>query len=104
MARGSKPGEHRGGRTKGIPNKATTEIKSIAQQYTAKGVEELAILGGLIEKEGRKASESDQVRVAAIKELFDRAHGRPSQAIVGEEGNPVRMAGEIKITIIDPKA
>ncbi len=29
MPRGSKPGERRGGRTKGVPNKITTELKEM---------------------------------------------------------------------------
>jgi hypothetical protein len=31
---GSKPGERRGGRQKGTPNKATADIKALAQEHT----------------------------------------------------------------------
>src|SRR3990167_11399973 len=31
MPRGSKPGEHRGGRTAGTPNKVTKEIREVTQ-------------------------------------------------------------------------
>ena len=62
--RGSKPGERRGGRRKGVPNKATAEIKQLARLHAAKAMKELARLA----VEG----ESGSVRVAAIKELFDR--------------------------------
>lgn len=76
MPRGSKPGERRGGRQAGAKNKVTVEIKAIAQQYTAAALKELA----------RLASEasSEAARVAAIKELLDRGHGK---AIQYTEGN-----------------
>jgi hypothetical protein len=52
MPRGSKPGERRGGRTKGTQNKATPEIREYARQllngpaYCAK-LEELLVSGRL---------------------------------------------------------
>ena len=33
MPRGSKPGEHRGGRKAGTPNKATAEVRAIARSF-----------------------------------------------------------------------
>jgi hypothetical protein len=33
-------------------------------------------------------AQSEQARVAAMKELLDRAHGRPPQAIVGDDNAP----------------
>jgi hypothetical protein len=37
MPRGSKPGERRGARQKGTPNKATAEVKVLAQKYVPAG-------------------------------------------------------------------
>ena len=54
---GSKPGERRGGRKKGTPNKATAEIREHAQRYTIEALEGLAQIAC--------ASESDAAKVAA---------------------------------------
>lgn len=73
--RGSKPGERRGGRQKGTPNKATAAIRDIAGQYTEQAVTTLvSILAG---GEGIPAA----AQVAAARELLDRAHGKPTQAV-----------------------
>lgn len=73
--RGSKPGERRGGRKAGVPNKATAAIKEIAGQYTEQAVTTLvSILAG---GEGIPAA----AQVAAAKELLDRAHGKPGQSV-----------------------
>lgn len=62
-----------GGRKAGTPNKATREIKELAQSYAPASMKELARLA--------KAAESETARVAAIKEIFDRAYGKAPQAI-----------------------
>ena len=78
--RGSKPGERRGGRKAGTPNKATAELKELAREYTAEALEALVNV--------IRSTESDAARVSAIKELFDRGFGKASQAITGEGGGP----------------
>jgi hypothetical protein len=62
-----------GGRRAGTPNKATSEIKELARSYAAPAMKELARLS--------VKAESEQARVAAIKELFDRGFGRSTQAV-----------------------
>ena len=69
MAKGRKTG----GRQPGSLNKATAEIKDLARNYTEAALKELARLS--IE------AESEQARVAAIKELFDRAYGKAPQSV-----------------------
>ena len=81
--RGSKPGERRGGRRKGVPNKATRDIKAMAQPYAPEALETLARI--------MRSSESDQARVAASRELLDRGYGKSAQAITGEGGGPVQV-------------
>lgn len=76
-------GQKTGGRQKGVPNKATRDIKALAQKYTPKA---LSTLNGIM-----LASDSDAARVAAAKELLDRGYGRPAQAITGEGGGPVSL-------------
>jgi len=66
-------GRKTGGRQPGSLNKATAEIKDLARNYTEAALKELARLS--IE------AESEQARVAAIKELFDRAYGKAPQSV-----------------------
>jgi hypothetical protein len=67
--RGSKPGKRRGGRQAGAPNKATADVKALAQSYAPEAVKQLARLA--------LNAQSEQARVAAIKEILDRAYGKP---------------------------
>ena len=81
--RGSKPGERRGGRQKGTPNKVTADIKALCQEHTPSMIKELARLA--------LKAQSEQARVAAIKELLDRGHGKSPQAITGANGGPFEL-------------
>src|SRR5262245_27022520 len=63
MPRGSKPGEHRGGRKPGTPNNATRDIRELAQVDSVEAVHELATLAGLVK--GIRGAESEQARIAA---------------------------------------
>jgi hypothetical protein len=69
-----------------VPNKATRDIKALAQEFSPKAIAGLAGLAGLVE--GIRPAQSEQARVAAMKELLDRGHGRPPQAIVGDDTAP----------------
>lgn len=87
-ARGPQPGTPRpanSGRRKGIPNKATIEIKELARQYGPEAVAELARIAGLTKKPG---SDNEATRVAAIKELLDRGYGKATQVIAGDDSKP----------------
>lgn len=84
MPRGSKPGERRGGRQKGVPNKANQDIRAAAQQYT---IEALTTLVNIAMK-----GESEAARVSAAVHILDRAHGKPPQSVaVGGGETPVEM-------------
>lgn len=85
--RGSKPGERRGGRQKGTPNKATSDIKAAARLHGEAAIKRLAHL--------MQKAESEQAQVAACKELLDRAYGKPAQAIVGDDEAPIKTVMEI---------
>lgn len=88
--RGSKPGERRGGRSKGVPNKATASLKDIAREYTEEAI--IALVSVL-------RSESGASRVAAARELLDRGYGKASQVLSGDEdGGPLRLIHEIQLT------
>lgn len=89
MAKGAKPGERRGGRTKGVPNKATADIKEIARQYTSQAIEQIVAL--------MSNAASEQVRFAAAKELIDRGYGKSPQSMehTGPDGGPIKTSIEI---------
>lgn len=70
MPRGSAPGERRGGRQKGTPNKATAEIKELALQYSDKALQKIV---DLIDCDEPKTA------FAAAQEILNRAYGKPKQ-------------------------
>jgi hypothetical protein len=65
---GSEPGERRGGRQKGTPNKATAEVRGLALQHGPEAIKELARLS--------KEAASETARISAIGILIDRAYGK----------------------------
>ena len=65
---GSKPGERRGGRKAGVPNKNTAEIRALAREHGPDAIKELARL--------TKGAQSEQARISACNALLDRAYGR----------------------------
>jgi hypothetical protein len=74
----------RGGRPKGSVNKATADIRELACQYAPAALQELARLS--------VNAESEAAKVAAIREILDRAYGKSLQAL--EHSGPDR--GPIK--------
>lgn len=77
MAKGVKTG----GRKKGTPNKATRDIKALAQQYGDAAVAALAEIM-------RDKKKPPAARVAAAKELIDRGYGKATQPIAGDPDMP----------------
>lgn len=75
-----------GGRSKGTLNKATVEIKALAQEYGPATIARLARLAGLTDQ---PPSDSEQTQLGAMKELLDRGFGKPSQEITGADGGPL---------------
>jgi hypothetical protein len=81
MPRGCAPGERRGGRKPGVPNRATADIKALARPYGAPAIAELAKLAGLTNAPGAVL---EATRVAALRELLDRGFGKATQHIGGD--------------------
>lgn len=71
-----------GGRKPGTPNKATASIRDIARQYTDQAVRTLVKV---------LSDESAAARVAAARELLDRAYGKATSVIGGEDGGPIAI-------------
>jgi hypothetical protein len=76
MARSSTSGL---GRPKGSLNKATADVMELAGVYSAAAITRLAELAGLVE--GKKAADTHQAQISALRELLDRGHGKPVQAV-----------------------
>jgi len=85
-----KKGVNRGnagkGRPRGSQNKATAEIKALAQVH---GPDAIATLVKIMQG----AKQPSASRVAAAKELLDRAYGKSVQPIEGgDPDKPINMA------------
>ena len=72
-----------------MSNKATAEIKAAFQKHGDELVQALLAL---------TKSDDERVRLGAVQAALDRGWGRPTQAIAGDPGQPVRLTVEI----IDP--
>ena len=70
------------GRKKGSRNKVTKDVRELAQKYGPDAVKEIA--------RSATNAESESARVAAIRELLDRAYGKAPQAIVGDPEQPIQ--------------
>jgi hypothetical protein len=75
-------GRKTGGRVRGVPNKATADVKAAARVYTAEAVDRLVFW---------MRSNSERASVSAANALLDRAHGKPAQAVTGEGGGPIEL-------------
>jgi hypothetical protein len=88
MARGSKPGERRGGRKKGTLNKSTQVLReqieaAISTEERLRILAELA--RGIVVQDGEQNSAnkvfSKPPDVKALEMLFSYQYGRPAQAL-----------------------
>jgi hypothetical protein len=71
-------GRKTGGRLSGTPNKTTVQIREAARAH---GDAALAVLAHIMAE-----SASDTARIAAAREILDRAYGKAPQAMTGEGG------------------
>jgi len=85
--RGSKPGERRGGRVKGTPNKANRTLREAAREYTEQALQTLVQIA--------LAGESEAARVSAANAILDRGYGKPTTTIGDENGDPAKIVHEI---------
>jgi len=73
-----------GGRVAGTLNKSTSAVKDLALKYSEDAFGELARLS--------TDAENENTRVAACKEILDRAYGKSAQHVIqaDEDGNPIK--------------
>lgn len=87
MAKGRKTG----GRVAGTPNKATRDVKAMAQKHGPECIAGLALLA--------KTAESEQARIAAMRELLDRAYGKAPQALTDADGGNLHIPASVAFII-----
>ena len=93
--RGAKPGERRGGRVAGTPNKCTKTLKELAREYTPKALKTLAQI--------METGESEAARVSAANAILDRGYGKPSTVLAGDEdGGAIKAVHEIILRGVAP--
>jgi hypothetical protein len=80
------------GRKKGQPNKVVTDVRELAQGY---GPEAIATLVDLM-----RDADFETVRVAAAKELLDRAYGKAVQPIEADVVHKIKY--EVRLAFRDP--
>lgn len=61
------------------------DVKALAGEYTTEAIESLVRIA-------RATKTPAPVKLAAWREVMDRAIGRPAQAITGEGGGPIQVA------------
>lgn len=88
------------GRPKGVPNKATADIKLLARVHGPAIVKRLAQLSGILVDDGGNpvpGAESESTQAIAMKELLDRGFGKATQIIAGDDSaDPVNVSMKIK--------
>lgn len=84
-----------GGRVAGTPNKATSDIRKLAQVHGPAVIRRLLELSGcMVDAMGirQRGADSHATQVMAMKELLDRGYGRSTQLIAGDQNQaPIRM-------------
>jgi hypothetical protein len=87
---GSRPGERRGGRKAGTPNKVTAELAGLARVHTAEALATLVRIANDRDAPGA-------ARDAAATAVLDRGDGKPRQ--VWQQGGD--GVGRIQIVFLD---
>lgn len=81
--KGTRPPNAGKGRVKGVPNKASGDVRRLAQQYGPDAILGLAIMAGVAKPvkrlPGIKMAETEPVKRGSMDSLLDRAYGKPSQ-------------------------
>ena len=95
MPRGSKPGEHRGGRKKGTPNKRT-ELQELIAEAIAKGfMLPLEYMLYIL-----NTAEDVAARHSAAEKAVAYCHGKPSEA-PQQPTVAINGPAEVRLVIID---
>lgn len=97
-------GRKTGGRQAGVPNKASLMGREYALRWGPDAIQQLAALGGLVKgPDGQPIgmAENESVRKDACKDIADRAFGKPTQPIAGDdEFDPIRTV--MRVEFVNP--
>lgn len=80
--KGTMPPNAGKGRPKGVPNKASGDVRRLAQLYGPDAILGLAIMAGLAKPIKRlpiKPAQTEPVQRGCMDSLLDRAYGKPTQ-------------------------
>jgi len=83
---GARPGA---GRPNGSRNKITLEVRELALEHGPTALKNLVTLS--------QKAKSESVRLAAIREVLDRAYGRPQQAMEIMDVTPEELPSDEEI-------
>lgn len=83
------------GRKPGQKNKATAEIKALAQKHAPDALKKLFDLMG--DKDVPAATQR-----AAANDLLDRGYGKPAQAVMNEDGTKL-FPDKIEVVVVKAK-
>jgi len=89
-----KPGHRPCGKAKGAKHKTPAELREIARQAAPEAIAQLLRLAA--------SARSEAARVMACREILDRALGKATQPIAGEDGGPLNH--RFAIEFVDAKA
>jgi hypothetical protein len=90
--RGSKPGERRGGRKKGTPNRLTQEIRDRVALEAASGLTPLEYMLRVMRAEDTDERRRDAMAQAAAPYLHSRL---ATVENTGTDGDPVKIVHEV---------
>jgi len=74
-------GDPRAERKRGAPNKATAEIKAVAQLHGKEAIEKLVSL---------MRGDDPEIAFKAANSLLDRGYGKPAQTLQGDAETPLQ--------------
>jgi len=83
---GARPGA---GRPNGSQNKVTLEVRELALEHGPTALKNLVMLS--------QKAKSESVKLAAIREILDRAYGRPQQAMEIMSPTPEELPSDEEI-------
>ena len=90
MAKGVKTG----GRVKGVPNKATADVKEAARIH---GPDAIRVLAALMTD-----ADTDSAKISAANSILDRAYGKATTVVGNEEGEAFRVVHELVLRGVRP--
>ncbi len=86
MPAGAKPGERRGGRQKGTPNKMTLSARESFMPFAKMALDKIVDIA--------RNGETQDLQFRAAQAIHDRVYGKPTQQtnLAGHDGGPLDLS------------